>query len=1284
MWKITWKLSHDTNVNERFKIFIMSSEGMTSKFLLRILLIYMCVVDSQRLPDTYDFNIEFSYTDEQQDHIRQKRDVNTGLLEYIVLVEINVSQAILIEQIKTSVDSIRLPFQVDNTTAITSFNITTVCLPNDTKYQCICEDQYVWPYDYCTAYEACDEITLGTCGCINAIPSDGGICEPKSEIPFYDFLVEIEMNATNIVKEEVKTLLGGIRFPVSLDGITEVTEVDITTVCLFNYTGYQCRCENQYFWPCDQCTTYQHCDDIISDTCGCLDAIPNDGQFCQPMTELSNISCPTSAPPTAISTATTTLTASTQMTTTTIATSTATTIPTASTQMTTTTIAPTTATTSSATQTTTTGLVIRTSSQATTTTTTTTTSTTTSTKSTASPYIISLSLTINEQFDTSYYPDGTNYASKKTILEDSINSIYKSLTSYVPNSVMVTRFRSGSVIVDYNIAATNANPNLELPNNQLVTSLSEKGIPITANGFTKRVPTGIYVNSSTVYPQQNVKLWCNISSINAGSITWYKDTKDVNNNNKYFINATEFTLTVINVTSADSGVYSCKIVAPIPYVALTTITVYPNANLQTSSNKTVGCTDASDTTLILMCCANHNYNITMDVRACSACTNPGVSSDCKTYQYMKKKGCLDNTKVQWVTCQATGNEYNEYKTIKINASNEEFACSSSDYGGGHLNQNATVDCTGEMVGNQIIVCQSAGWNITQNNCIPRVIQNLIDRAQNLAVSDIPEITANLSSATLANRQNITGSQVTILGIVELLQQIANVSQNLAEITELIMKDFLQTVGVITSIEAQKTWTTLNNNNETQKTSSLLLMSIEEMAQKLSNRTFEIVNSTIHLTRTNISVPYLHHFGQNVIDILDLPGNTEDIFFTFIFLSNFSTVLPVRNAAHTSINGDVVVIRPEKIINNINISFSLINNSLKYPQCVFWNFALLQGIGGWDPTGCESKVVENETVKCECNHTTSFSILMSPFASNSSDLAYITYIGVGISMVSLVLCLIIEIIIWKAMTRNDTSYMRHVSIVNIALSLLIADICFIIGASIVNPERETPVGPCSAVTFFIHFFYLVLFFWMLLSALLLLYRTVMVFSGLSRVKMMAIAFTIGYGAPLLIAVITVASTAGNKGYVAKKDACWLNWDQTKALLAFVIPALTIVVINLLVLIVVIYKMLRRGVGSSSQPDEKHILVVIARCVGILTPIFGLTWGIGIGTMVSPNKGIHVVFATLNSLQGFFILVFGTLLDSKVREVLARRLSLINISSNRTRSTTAGLSSSSGHPIIQRLR
>ncbi|KAL0165443.1 hypothetical protein M9458_041196, partial [Cirrhinus mrigala] len=417
--------------------------------------------------------------------------------------------------------------------------------------------------------------------------------------------------------------------------------------------------------------------------------------------------------------------------------------------------------------------------------------------------------------------------------------------------------------------------------------------------------------------------------------------------------------------------------------------------------------------------------------------------------------------------------------------------------------------------------------------------------------------------------------------------------------------------------------------------------IEAISSRLTDANFRIIETTVELNRNvtdSTSYSEISNLPNSTteIQIPEIPVNTS---ITVIVFTSLDNVLPTRDTRTNStnntsesdvrINGDVVVVQVDnKTINNISFAFDITNQSLGNPQCVFWNF----GLNAWDSTGCEVKPSGNETGKitCECNHTTSFSILMSPFSIDHKALAYITYIGVAISMASLILCLIIEAIVWKSMTRNDTSYMRHVSIVNIAVSLLIANVCFIIGAAVAESEQPTSVGRCSPVVFFMHFFYLAVFFWMLISALLLFYRTVMVLSQMSRAKMMVIAFIVGYVAPLLIAVITVASTAGPQNYISQQ-ACWLNWFQSKALLAFVIPALTIVAINLVVLIVVLYKMLRRGVGATTQPDEKHALVVIARCVAILTPIFGLTWGFGIGTMVSQDFGIHVVFALLNSLQ-----------------------------------------------------
>uniref|UniRef100_A0A3P9DTF0 Adhesion G protein-coupled receptor F7 n=1 Tax=Maylandia zebra TaxID=106582 RepID=A0A3P9DTF0_9CICH len=331
----------------------------------------------------------------------------------------------------------------------------------------------------------------------------------------------------------------------------------------------------------------------------------------------------------------------------------------------------------------------------------------------------------------------------------------------------------------------------------------------------------------------------------------------------------------------------------------------------------------------------------------------------------------------------------------------------------------------------------------------------------------------------------------------------------------------------------------------------------------------------------------------VIEIPQNEGKNKSI--TVITFASLNNVLPAREIDNSSIKvigGRVVLVQSSGQINNISLTFDILNDTLRDPKCVFWNFNLLNGLGGWDDEGCEVvNTNETGTVTCNCNHLTSFSILMSPNSPISPILDYITYIGVGISMGSLVICLIIE--------------------VNIAVSLLIADIWFIIGAAISDANHKNH-SACTATTFFIHLFYLALFFWMFASALLLLYRTTNVFGGgLSKASMLAIGFSLGYGAPLIIATVTIAATAPDNKYIRENVICWLNWDESKALLAFVIPALSIVLINLIILVVVLYKIIRRRVGTTAaQAGEKSVLLVIVKSLAVLTPFFGITWGLGV--------------------------------------------------------------------------
>ncbi|XP_053542633.1 uncharacterized protein LOC108276944 isoform X2 [Ictalurus punctatus] len=1145
--------------------------------------------------------------------------------EYLIEIEISAVDVTVLDQLRNILKTLSLP-SINNNINITEINITTVCSLNGTEYQCRCEDQYFWPCEKCKLYGSCGYVTNSSCGCINALPNDGHFCQPINELmnnstcptepPPAEYLIEIEISAVDVtVLDQLRNILKTLSLP-SINNNINITEINITTVCSLNGTEYQCRCEDQYFWPCEKCKLYGSCGYITNSSCGCINTLPYDGRFCQPISELT------------INTTNTTTTS-----------------------------------------TVTTGTTAKPSIQ------------TPTNKTTATPsiqttiagtHVLSFSLTINEEFDFALTDQSSEkHNTYKQKISSSIDKSYRTLPSYQPNSATVTAFRPGSVITDFTIKTTNATLNLASANQDLASSLRLLGFDVSDTAFIQSVKDGLYGSSGNIYPGTSLTLTCNPPVNN--SIQWTLDGKLIEDNSNNI-------LQLDNVSPDDSGQYACTTtVNEMPYVIWQIITIQPYPNIEVSTSKVVQC---EDTTIPLQCCVQEMYQVEWNISCTS--TSTGSPAGCILCDYtIKQNDCQTAEQEKHVTCKlknpinGTTTQSHNSKSITISVSNKAFTCSDSIFGAGNLGDVRNGDCNKEMAGYQVAWCNSSNrWQPIEDYCVLRIFATLKDEAENLQVGNLPQFMANVSNNAVLQIQNITDSPATILTIVEILKIISNFSQTIL-INQPVMMNFLQTTDVIGSDDTRDTWVLLNKNSTTTNASSELLNSTESIARRLRDESISIITNISSLNKTSITAPFSGTFGKNLTTQINIPATSTQTSLTVIISSAFNNVLPVRNLTNnnssqtgTSINGDVVLIETNSTINNISLSIDIKNNILGNPQCVFWNFNLLNDIGGWDSTGCQLKRLGNEIerITCECNHTTSFSILMSPFTLDKNlaiVLDYITYIGVAISLGSLVLCLIIEMITWKSVTRTDTSYMRHVSIVNIAVSLLIANICFIIGAAVVKKGE----GPCSTATFFMHFFYLALFFWMLLSALLLLYRTLMVFSRMTRGAMMAIAFTAGYGAPLIIAVITVASTAGSQGYIQKDYNCWLNWSKTKALLAFVIPALTIVAINLLVLIVVLCKMLRRGVKATTPANEKHPLMVIARCVAILTPLFGLTWGFGIGTMVSPNFGIHVVFAFLNSLQGFFILLFGTLLDSKVREALARTFSLSNLSSILTRSTSA---------------
>ncbi|XP_041420079.1 adhesion G protein-coupled receptor F5 [Xenopus laevis] len=269
---------------------------------------------------------------------------------------------------------------------------------------------------------------------------------------------------------------------------------------------------------------------------------------------------------------------------------------------------------------------------------------------------------------------------------------------------------------------------------------------------------------------------------------------------------------------------------------------------------------------------------------------------------------------------------------------------------------------------------------------------------------------------------------------------------------------------------------------------------------------------------------------------------------------------------------------------------------------------------------------------------------------SIDTGIITYIGLGVSFACLLATLIIETIIWKSVVKKDTVYMRHVCLVNIAVSLLLADIWFLINRA--NSDFIKPIlyflDLASNVLIF--FFFMCFSFWILVIGLFLFYRVIFILHKMSRKAVLIAAFSVGYGCPLLISVILVTSVVPREAF-ASGNFTWFETSRTRVVLSFLLPVLTISFLNLIILLVVIYKLVRSPKGMKRTISSRKIIIQIINITAVLTPVSSVTWGISLGMFLdNGNVTLQWVYFAFHAFQGVFILLFNVLPNKRAREAL----------------------------------
>nr|XP_023660394.1 adhesion G-protein coupled receptor D2-like isoform X2 [Paramormyrops kingsleyae] len=316
-----------------------------------------------------------------------------------------------------------------------------------------------------------------------------------------------------------------------------------------------------------------------------------------------------------------------------------------------------------------------------------------------------------------------------------------------------------------------------------------------------------------------------------------------------------------------------------------------------------------------------------------------------------------------------------------------------------------------------------------------------------------------------------------------------------------------------------------------------------------------------------------------------------------------------------------------------------------PVCVFWNFSLMsQHLDGWSSEGCQVIHTESAATSCVCRHTTNFAVLMNymePKWSVEVDdiLTKLTFIGCGASLCALIVTLMLFTVL--DIPKSDRNTVHR----NLFVALAAAQIVLLCSGSVATNKVA-----CTLVAALLHLFFMAAFSWMLVEGLLLWSKVVAV--NLSEAGHMKYYYLIGWGLPVLVVAITLASASGR---YAGDGHCWLS-VQNGVIWGFVGPVIFIIMVNVMVLArvvaIAISAAKRRSImlALKSSPAEQTFEQTRAavKAVMVLLPILGLTWLSGV--LVPFSIVMAFLFVILNSLQGLFIFLIYGVYNTEVRSTI----------------------------------
>lgn len=286
------------------------------------------------------------------------------------------------------------------------------------------------------------------------------------------------------------------------------------------------------------------------------------------------------------------------------------------------------------------------------------------------------------------------------------------------------------------------------------------------------------------------------------------------------------------------------------------------------------------------------------------------------------------------------------------------------------------------------------------------------------------------------------------------------------------------------------------------------------------------------------------------------------------------------------------------------------------------------------------------------------------------LGYVTIVGLGISMLFLVLHFVAFCIVPDLRNLSGKNLMSQ------CFALFCAYFCFISGQF-----DSLSVGSCSLVAFLTFYFFQVSFFWMAVMAydvwrtLKMATTELRVSSGKQIKRFVAYSF-FTWVTPLFILMILALAQYTDKFPPAYRPGfmrapCWFK-QRRSLLVFFATPLFAIMLANVILFIASARMIVMTGntsiVSQQSKLQRRNFKLYLR-----LALLMGFTWVVGLVAGYADWPFLFYVFVILNTLQGLFIfLAFSC--SSKVRGYLKNKFKLTS-RTKEFKSSSASASSAS---------